>query len=391
MKKLLPKEAFFKRGEKGPRLFMTDDDEALRNALKNVWPQALLLLCVWHILQSVYRWLCNGNNGVSRDHRQEMLNLFKDLMYTETEIDFEEHFRSNFLDHYLIEEFPNFLEYLETQYFDRVEDWALYYRKENNLPTHNTNTNNYVEISFRETKDHQFNRQKAFNLPELLSIVMDQSESYVQKLIELGCSRIDQLRYNHSRYNLIPSSIESKQIIHLGEGNYLVESEKGDSQYKVSMITGFCQCPVGKNCGPCKHKSAIAKCCGVAGFNAIPTTDPHMRALWHYIAVGQAQPASMYRDDTEADKNINVEEFIASRLADNYVPENNPVMDNVEPDCDPEPEEVDVRENVSETDNLNEEKIEEFLNLWNAYGNCVANAMRKEPNDKLCTNSLNFF
>ena len=38
-----------------------------------------------------------------------MLNIFKDLMYTETEIDVEERFVSEILGHYLIEEYPNFL------------------------------------------------------------------------------------------------------------------------------------------------------------------------------------------------------------------------------------------------------------------------------------------
>ena len=50
-KSMLSKDAFFKRGDKGPSLFMTDDDPALINSLQKTWPQAKTLLCVWHILQ----------------------------------------------------------------------------------------------------------------------------------------------------------------------------------------------------------------------------------------------------------------------------------------------------------------------------------------------------
>ena len=92
MKKMISHEVFFKICERGPVLFMTDDDEALRNALKSVWPEALCILCVWHILQSTYRWLCNGNNGIHKDHRQELLRIFKDMMYAESGEDFEEQF-----------------------------------------------------------------------------------------------------------------------------------------------------------------------------------------------------------------------------------------------------------------------------------------------------------
>jgi hypothetical protein len=54
----MPHDAFYKRGEnKGPVLFMTDDADAEINALRAVWPDAELLLCVWHVLNAVWRWM----------------------------------------------------------------------------------------------------------------------------------------------------------------------------------------------------------------------------------------------------------------------------------------------------------------------------------------------
>ena len=46
-KSMLSKDAFFKRGDKGPSLFMTDNDPALINSLKKTWPQAKTLLCIF--------------------------------------------------------------------------------------------------------------------------------------------------------------------------------------------------------------------------------------------------------------------------------------------------------------------------------------------------------
>ena len=47
-KQLLPNYAFYNK-KTGPTLFMTDDAPAEINALRRVWPDAMLLLCTWHV------------------------------------------------------------------------------------------------------------------------------------------------------------------------------------------------------------------------------------------------------------------------------------------------------------------------------------------------------
>ena len=47
-------------GKKAPDCFMTDNDDALKNALKAVWPESQQFLCHFHILQQVH--LCKGLN-----------------------------------------------------------------------------------------------------------------------------------------------------------------------------------------------------------------------------------------------------------------------------------------------------------------------------------------
>ena len=50
----LPPGAFYGKGpKKGPNIVMTDNCSELRDALHIVWPEAELLLCVFHLLQQV--------------------------------------------------------------------------------------------------------------------------------------------------------------------------------------------------------------------------------------------------------------------------------------------------------------------------------------------------
>ena len=61
-KSYLPEYAFFGKGALDPTVFMTDYFSELRDALKSVWPSVTLLLCLFRILQQVWRWLCDSKN-----------------------------------------------------------------------------------------------------------------------------------------------------------------------------------------------------------------------------------------------------------------------------------------------------------------------------------------
>ncbi len=51
LQEVLPKEAFYNKGpHTGPTICMTDDSQAEKGALSNVWPNATQLLCIFHFL-----------------------------------------------------------------------------------------------------------------------------------------------------------------------------------------------------------------------------------------------------------------------------------------------------------------------------------------------------
>lgn len=63
-------EAFGGRGRRGPVCVMTDDSRSERAALSAIWPEARLLLCTFHVLQAVWRWLLDAKHGINQHVRQ---------------------------------------------------------------------------------------------------------------------------------------------------------------------------------------------------------------------------------------------------------------------------------------------------------------------------------
>ena len=155
----------------------------------------------------------------------------------------------------------------------RVSVWATYIRLEKKSPTHGINTAADSENSFGITKDEIFEREKCFNFPDMLNLLLDEnSRHWTRKAIQIGNNRFSRFKGNKSRYFQKPSNIKKESIQNLGNKCFIVKSEKvEDLFYDVDMATGFCSCPSGRCCGPCKHKFAIAKYYKVAGFSVVPT------------------------------------------------------------------------------------------------------------------------
>ena len=70
---------------------------------------------------------------------------------------------------------PQFMNHLNKNILPKKEEWAISERIRKKLCAHNVDTTNYIEVSFRITKGNQFNRVEAYNLADLLDIVLDNS------------------------------------------------------------------------------------------------------------------------------------------------------------------------------------------------------------------------
>ena len=88
------------------------------------------------------------------------------------------------------------------------------------------------------------------------------------------------------------------------------------------MVSGLCECKAGLNCGPCKHKDAIAKYHNISEFSVLPEFDKNIRALYHFIAHGTVCDDNWYRELTSPDTVTNIASFVESRTERNVEDEN---------------------------------------------------------------------
>ena len=83
LKGLFPNCCFYGKG--GPENIITDDSLAEREGLQGTWPISTLYLCVFHFLQSMWRWLLSSDNKIDKHHRQSLMELVRKLTYAKTE------------------------------------------------------------------------------------------------------------------------------------------------------------------------------------------------------------------------------------------------------------------------------------------------------------------
>ena len=86
LKSGLPENAFHGRGPGvGPQVILTDNCKEERKALNTVWPSSTMLLCIFHILQQLWRWLHDKSHSISQADRPYILSLFKQALCSESE------------------------------------------------------------------------------------------------------------------------------------------------------------------------------------------------------------------------------------------------------------------------------------------------------------------
>ena len=297
LKSVLPVHAFFSRGAHvGPQIFMTDDCDSEKKALAEVWPNAVLLLCVFHVLQAMWNWLWKASHNIAHADRPKLLILFRQVLYAESPDKLAEKLELlNSSD--IVLKYPQFVEHLRKETFPKMPAWSISRRIADGLPTNNNNTNNYVEASFRYVKNLQFNRHRAFNLTDMAKLVMDNSEFYSFKCIDAANNRIETwLKASKSKY-VFKKPNDGIEILEVNKHVFLVSSEtKADVFYLVDMQSRCCSCPKGRLLGPCKHKSIVAQEKHLESFDTIPTKNPTMRQIFWYLGTGKYKSIEWFQD-----------------------------------------------------------------------------------------------
>ena len=92
--------------------------------------------------------------GVEKDDRPVLLNLFRNVLYAQSDDDLSVQLVRLYADP-VYKRYPQYKTHLIEDTFPKMEAWCLAHRVINKLPTSNNNTNNLVECSFRYTKEDQ--------------------------------------------------------------------------------------------------------------------------------------------------------------------------------------------------------------------------------------------
>ena len=124
----------------------------------------------------------------------------------------------------------------------RVKDWATYIRLEQRIPTHGMNTAAYSEQSFGITKDEIFQREKCFNFPDMLQLLLDEnSRHWTRKCIQIANNQFSWFKQSKNRYFSKKSNIKEEHIVDLGGKCFEVESETEQGKYySVNLVhSGF--------------------------------------------------------------------------------------------------------------------------------------------------------
>jgi len=81
LKEALP-ESFC--GQEFPNIFITDQSSAEINAINYIWPNSSTLLCVFHVLQAVLRWLWDSKHDIPLEKRKIFMKEFRTILYSES-------------------------------------------------------------------------------------------------------------------------------------------------------------------------------------------------------------------------------------------------------------------------------------------------------------------
>lgn len=108
LQSILPKNSFFGKGSVGQDVVMIDDSASERSAISSCWPQARILLCTFHFLQSQWTWLYEGKNKIHKDDRVVLIHEVRKLVYAGDDNSLQSLYK-NLLNNSTAKKYPHFI------------------------------------------------------------------------------------------------------------------------------------------------------------------------------------------------------------------------------------------------------------------------------------------
>lgn len=351
---------------------MTDDSTAERNALQESFPQSVLLLCIFHVLQAAWRYLWDSNHGILLKHRPTLFCGIKDMVYSKILDDLNNSY-NKILTSSLTNEYSRFKSYIEGLFHRRAE-WAICFR--NNYLIRGQNTNNISEAGVKIMKDVILERTKAYSSVQLfLFIINDMDAFYEMKILNEAANRPP--RYLKKRFLISSKQMKSLEYnkIDTKDSLFMVYNKEKNTKYTVDIDFGICSCPQDNTGKPCKHQIFIIKNLKIDLSLFLPTNEEKIKRL-HFIATGNFEVQEGWYGPVSTE-NINVKSTLQ------YV---KPQIQNITHCQEPK------------TNNINDEidsnEFEDYLNQFDEAISKMKSKFMSDKNDflpgiKCMVNSIN--
>ncbi|KAG9273244.1 hypothetical protein AMEX_G12351 [Astyanax mexicanus] len=246
-----------------PRCFMVDKDLCEINGLRAVFPESDVLLCWYHVMQAVVRWISKTESGVSGfsngDIKKDIISFFSKLKSCATRHDFEtmaKLFQNRF------EEFPALCTYFRDHWLGIGDMWSDFGRCYNHA---GSDTNNLVERFFHRLKYQFLGGLRNRRLDDLINVLLKKTDGYFQVIHGLqSAGRIKNASMKSDDIHTSACRLVEKgwidRIDRISQEMYIynVPSEQTHGlSYKVCPSESFCSCPEGIRGRKCKHLVAL--------------------------------------------------------------------------------------------------------------------------------------
>lgn len=319
-------------GQPYPQVIMTDDSDAEQNALRSIWPESTLRLCIFHVNQANWRWLWDSKNKIKKEDRPILMKEFKIILKSISEVQANESFEAAKTSS-IGSEYPSWQKRLES-YWKRRNLWCLAFRSAVHRGHH---TNNVSEVTVRLFKDIVLNRCKAYNIVALVDFVCTVMDKYYCRRLRLfahsRCATPFLLLEKMDRKSAYLQLADIKQT---SDVTFEVKSETLNSNnYTVDVEMGVCTCVDGVHGKFCKHQAGVVKYFHKTMLNAPPVSAQSRHAM-SVLALGdRAEALEFYQSLTseptcstsEASLIIQVQEQ-ESEVSDVLIPQNLPNSDH---------------------------------------------------------------
>ena len=211
-----------------PVCFMSDDCAAQIGALSEIFPNSITLLCQFHVVQALWRWL---QSNELKKNRMQIINRFRKAMYKDN---FSQNKQKLFTEISGNEKL--------TKHFEKVfkkEQWfASVFRKNYNLL--GVDTNNLVERSFLNIKQKFLERNKVYNCIQLIQQIVLQYDKLTEiKMIDFIHSRKQYIYKAFKKADRSQVKLLCKNIIEADINQHQVLFDTFESQTFTDQADNF--------------------------------------------------------------------------------------------------------------------------------------------------------